>query len=216
MSPRARLELVPDDSVELVALDLEGSGAQDREDEAILEIAVVPIVDWEPQAATSYCTLVNPGRPIPRRPWVSPGLTDAVLANAPSITEVEPHLAAMINGRYVVGHNVNVDWRLLHRHCPTIEPAGLIDTLHLARAANVGGSRSLGALVEQLELSELVNELAIGSQPHRALWDTFAAAMVLKAISPRVLSRPTLSELVAFAGASPGQTESTTQPKLFD
>jgi hypothetical protein len=28
----------------LVALDLEGSGAQDHDDEAILEIAVVPII----------------------------------------------------------------------------------------------------------------------------------------------------------------------------
>jgi DNA polymerase III epsilon subunit-like protein len=216
MNPHDRLEPVPDDPVELVALDLEGSGAQDREDEAILEIAVVPIVDWEPHTATSYCTLVNPGRSIPRRPWISPGLTDAVLTHAPSITEVEPRLAAMINGRYVVGHNVNVDWRLLHRRCPTIEPAGLIDTLRLARAANVDGSRSLGALVERLELTALVNELAVGSQPHRAHWDTVAAAMVLKVLSARVLSKRTLPELVAVAGASPSPIESSAQPSLFE
>ena len=216
MSPRARLELVPDDSVELVALDLEGSGAQDREDEAILEIAVVTIVDWEPQTATSYCTLVNPGRPIPRRPWISPGLTDTVLANAPPIAAVEPHLATMINGRYIVGHNVNVDWRLLHRRCPTISPVGLIDTLRLARATDLHGSRSLTALVEQLDLTEYVAELANGSQPHRALWDTYATALVLRALAARMKGQPSLAELINLAGQSLAAGPFVEQPSLFD
>ena len=68
----------------LVALDLEGSGAQDHDDEAILEIAVVPITAGQPDISASYSTLINPGRPIPRRPWISPGLTTAVLAAAPA------------------------------------------------------------------------------------------------------------------------------------
>ena len=38
----------------LVALDLEGSGARDRDDEAILEIAIVPIRDGQPFLAGSY------------------------------------------------------------------------------------------------------------------------------------------------------------------
>ena len=58
----------------LVALDLEGSGAQDR-DEAILEIAIVPLTAGQPDIAGAYSTLINPGRKIPRRPWISPGLT---------------------------------------------------------------------------------------------------------------------------------------------
>jgi DNA polymerase III subunit epsilon len=32
----------------LVTLDLEGSGAQDRDNEAVLEIAVVPLTDGRP------------------------------------------------------------------------------------------------------------------------------------------------------------------------
>jgi DNA polymerase III epsilon subunit-like protein len=68
----------------LVALDLEGSGAQDRDDEAILEIAVVPFTNGQPDPAAAYSTLVNPRRKIPRRPWISPGLTNDVLATAPA------------------------------------------------------------------------------------------------------------------------------------
>ena len=67
-----------------MALDLEGSGAQDHDDEAILEIAIVPIIGGRPDTPAAYTTLINPGRTIPRRPWISPGLTTAVLATAPA------------------------------------------------------------------------------------------------------------------------------------
>ena len=103
----------------LVALDLEGSGAQDREHEAILEIAAVPIIAARPVREDTYSSLANPGRTIPSRPWISPGLTNDVLATAPTLADIEPGLAGRINGRYLVGHNIGVDWRLLHRGCPT-------------------------------------------------------------------------------------------------
>jgi DNA polymerase-3 subunit epsilon len=49
----------------LVALDLEGSGAQDRDNEAILEIAVVPLTAGLPDTAIAYTTLINPAGPSP-------------------------------------------------------------------------------------------------------------------------------------------------------
>ena len=82
----------------LVALDLEGSGAQDRDDEAILEIAVVPLAAGKPDTTAAYSTLIKPGRRIPGRPWISSGLTNAALAAAPGPAEVEPELAHRING----------------------------------------------------------------------------------------------------------------------
>ena len=122
----------------LLALDLEGSGAQDRDDEAILEIAMVPLVAGQPDTAAAYSTFINPGRPIPRTPWISPGLTDAALAAAPSPAEAEPELARRIDGHILVGQNAGVDWRLLHRRHPAITPTALIDTLRLARHLKLG------------------------------------------------------------------------------
>jgi DNA polymerase III subunit epsilon len=72
----------------LVALDLEGSGAQVRDDEAILEIAVVPLVAAQPDMTAAHSTLINPGRRIPGRSWISPGLTNTALAAAPGPAEV--------------------------------------------------------------------------------------------------------------------------------
>src|SRR3984957_1117102 len=169
----------------LVALDLEGSGAQDHDDEVILEIAVVPITDGQPDISAGYSTLINPGRNIPRRHWISPGLTTAVLAAAPNPAEVEPELARRVNGHAVVGHNVAVDWRLLHRRYPAIAPAALIDTLRLARRLNLDSKNSLSALTAHLCLTAQVESRAAGSQPHRALWDTVATALLLPALIAR-------------------------------
>jgi DNA polymerase-3 subunit epsilon/exodeoxyribonuclease X len=184
----------------LLALDLEGSGAQDRENEAILEIAAVPVTGGQPDAADSYSTLINPGRRIPRRPWISPGLTNDVLAGAPAPADIEPQLAGRIRGKILVGHNIGVDWRLLHRRYPAITAAGLIDTLRLARHLDLGPKKGLSALVTQLGLTAQIDQLADGSQPHRALWDTIAAALVLSVLVSRAWpDGATLADLLGVA-----------------
>jgi DNA polymerase III epsilon subunit-like protein len=185
----------------LVAMDLEGSGGQDHDNEAILEIAVVPITAGQPDTASAYTTLINPGRPILCRPWISPGLTRAVLAAAPPPADVEPELARRIDGQIIVGHNIGVDWRLLHRRHPAITPAALIDTLRLARRVRLGTRNSLSALTGQLDLTAQVESLAVGSQPHRALWDTFATALLLPALMAQAWpAGATLGELIDVAG----------------
>jgi DNA polymerase III subunit epsilon len=158
---------VPWQQARLVALDLEGTGAQDRDDEAILEIAVVPLVGGQPDMANVYCTLVNPGRPVSRRPWISPGLTSRTLADAPAIAVVEPELARRLDGTFIVGHNVNVDWRLLHRRCPSVRPRALVDTLRLARHAHPGEKgNNLAKLLDRYQLTATVTELV----PHQTMF----------------------------------------------
>ncbi len=203
-------------AAELTALDLEGSGAQDREAEAVLEIATVPLAAGQPVLTEAYTTLINPGRTIPRRPWISPGLRNADLAQAPSLGEVEPELAARINGRYLVGHNIGVDWRLLHRRCPSIQPAGLIDTLRLARPLKLGARNSLTTLLDHFGLTEQVAAAALHSQPHRALWDTTAAAMLLPILIRRTWKEPpSLAELSRVAALAVGsQNVGTPVPEV--
>jgi DNA polymerase III epsilon subunit-like protein len=212
---------IPWQQAHLAALDLEGTGAQDHDDEAILEIAVVPINGGQPDLASAYCTLVNPKRPVPRRPWISPGLTTALLASAPTITDIEPELAHRLDGAYVVGHNVRVDWRLLHRRCPSIRPAGLIDTLRLARLAHPGEKgNNLAKLLDRHQLTDIATQLAKDSQPHRALWDTTGAALLLHALATAQCPNGTISDLLAAASidmgsdASPGPAEAL-QGELF-
>jgi DNA polymerase-3 subunit epsilon len=172
-------------TVPIVTLDLEGSGAQDRDSEAILEIAVVPFTAGQPDISAAYSTLVDPGRTIPRRPWISPGLTTAALSIAPSPADIEPELVRRVNRHVIVGHDVGVDWRLLHRRHPAIAPLALIDTLRLARHLKLSAKNSLSDLTAQLQLSSQVERLAADSQPHRALWDIVATALPLPALIAR-------------------------------
>lgn len=187
----------------LVALDLEGSGAQDRESEAILEIALVPIIGGQPSLADAYATLINPERPITHGPWISPGLTNQVLADAPILADVAPELTTRLEGKVIVGHNVGVDWRLLHRLCPDIHPDALIDTLKLARHVQTEIQRNgLTVLLERHQLADTVTKLAPDSQPHRALWDTVGAAVLLTALISALPDADTLTfdELRRIAG----------------
>jgi DNA polymerase III epsilon subunit-like protein len=207
----------------LVALDLEGSGAQDHDNEAILEIAAIPITAGQPDTAAAYTTLINPGRAIPRRPWISPGLTNAALAIAPTPAQVEPELARRINGHIMVGHNVGVDWRLLHRRYPAITPTALIDTLRLARHVALSTKNSLTALTALLGLTPQIEHLAADSQPHRALWDTIASALLLPALISRAWpAGTTLAALLDIAAidltaARPAKiSASPAQTSLFD
>lgn len=203
----------------LVALDLEGSGAQDHDNEAILEIAIVPLTAGQPDIAAAYTTLINPGRSIPRHPWISPGLTDTILAAAPAPAEVEPELGHRINGTIIVGHNIGVDWRLLHRRHPAITPTALIDTLRLARHLKLGTKNSLTALTSQLGLTEQIERLATGSGPHRALWDTIAAALLLPALITRAWpAGTTITEILAIAAIelqAPARASQPAQETLF-
>lgn len=44
----------------------------------------------------------------------------------------------LLNRRILAGHNLGVDWRLLHRRHPAITPIALIDTLRLGSPAVQG------------------------------------------------------------------------------
>lgn len=189
-------------SADLVAIDLEGSGPQDPAGEVILEIALVPLRAGAPDVDGGYTTVINPERPIRRGPWISPGLTTSVLAAAPTLATVAPRIAELVTGSVLVGHNVAVDWRLLHTHIPDAKPAALLDTLRLAKARRPDLKRGhgLAAWIERLDLIEPMTAAAPGSQPHRALWDAVAAAELLVALINTSASQPDLVTLLDTAG----------------
>jgi DNA polymerase-3 subunit epsilon len=200
---------VPWHAARLVAVDLEGSGAQDRDQEQILEIAAIRLLGGRPEMATAFTTLIDPQRTIPARRWISPGLAGTALLG----------LLARLTGTYLVGHNVRVDWRLLRQQLPELTVAGLVDTQRLAKAASIPGKHTLTALLDHLQLTAKVTASAAGSRPHRALWDTTGAALLLTALIDRHFSTPpTLRQLLDAAevpttpATSPAPVTQTSEP----
>jgi DNA polymerase III epsilon subunit-like protein len=153
---------------ELVALDLEGNG-QSQPD--IIELALVPVGDAGAMGEAKDW-LVRPPRPISAHASLVHGITDKVVSGCPAWADIASDVERALQGKWVVAHHASVDYTILSRHLPQWEPAGLIDTLKLAKAVLRG--------VSSYSLAELLRHLGlvIPGRLHRARADAVAAVLL--------------------------------------
>lgn len=99
---KAVLELMP------VFLDTEttGTGQVDR----IIQIGIV-----NTQGSTLFESLVNPGMPIPPESSEVNGITDGMVASAPTWPEIWPRVEALLRNRVIGIYNADFDLRLLRQ-----------------------------------------------------------------------------------------------------
>lgn len=155
-------------------VDVETTGTSPARGHRVTEIAVVWI-DGE-RVTNVVHTLVYPERPIPRPIAALTGITDAMVAAAPRFTEIAETIAAALDGRIFVAHNVGFDWRFLAaefaragRPMPVVPR---LCTVQLARRVLRAEARcSLDALACYFGLEI--------SARHRAAGDAEATAQVL-------------------------------------
>ncbi|MFN8467266.1 MAG: 3'-5' exonuclease [Caldilineaceae bacterium] len=75
----------------------------------IVQLAVIDI-----EGNVLFNTLINPGVPIPKEATAIHGITDEMVADAPTFASIEPALQATLTGRRVSGYNVGFDHGRLH------------------------------------------------------------------------------------------------------
>jgi DNA polymerase-3 subunit epsilon len=170
-------------AVAFVVVDLESTGGA-PEGSGIIEIGAVRVECG--RLTETFATLVNPGHPIP--PFVSQltGITDAMVAAAPSLTGVLPRFLAFASGGVLVAHNAAFDVgqlraaaRMLADH--PLDPPTLC-TLRLARRLMPG--------LRHRSLDALAAVLGIGcAGRHRALPDARIAAEILCVFLERAAER---------------------------
>lgn len=136
----------------------------------ITEIAIV-IHDGK-QVLNFYETLVNPHRPIPLFIQSLTGITDEMVANAPSFHEVAGQVHELLQDKVFVAHNVNFDYSFVKHQ---LESAGYewnakkLCTIRLSRKIIPGmRSYSLGKLCQQIGINH--------QHHHRAGGDAMATA----------------------------------------
>ncbi len=167
-------------AVPFCVLDLETTGATAAHCE-ITEIGAVKYVGGE--LAGTFQTLVNPGSEIPPYITVLTGITQAMVIEAPSISEALPAFLEFIGDAVIVGHNVRFDLSFLNAAAERLGygrlPNRSVDTLALSR-------RLVRSEVRNLKLSSLAAHFRAPHPPtHRALDDAQATAHIFWALLER-------------------------------
>lgn len=149
-----------------VVFDLETTGLSSTTD-AIVEISAIKVIDGS--VSEEFSTLVNPGIHIPYSSSSIHGITDDMVADAPSTDEALNSFIEFIGDYDLVGHNIlRFDMKFIQRDVErffgTTLNNDIIDTLYLSRKYLPKlCSHSLGALAEHYDVSY--------EGAHRALTD---------------------------------------------
>jgi len=157
----------------LAIVDLETTGAHPGFDR-ITEIAVIEVDRGE--AAGTWSTLVDPEAPIPAAIQALTGITNEMVAGAPTFRALAEGLLERLQGRLLVAHNARFDYGFL-RH--EFERAGL--KFQARTLCTVKLSRRLYPAHARHNLDSLIarHGLACGAR-HRALGDAEAVWQFLR------------------------------------
>jgi len=177
-----------------VVFDVETTGSAAGKGGAITEFGALKLVGGE--VVDQFSTLVDPGRPIDPFVVRLTGITDRMVSNAPSISEVMPRFEEFVEGCVLVGHNVHFDCSFVTAaRGGAALPNEVLDTLKLARSLVPG--------LKRYRLSSLVSHFGVRQAPnHRALSDAAATTEVFRRLLKLLGSAgiETVGEALALRG----------------
>src|SRR5262245_25297309 len=166
-----------------VVLDVEGNGHQPPD---LVELAVVPIADGTIGEPTTW--LVRPDEPITAIARRIHGISNEMVAAAPTFQHLAAEIRARLDNAVLVAHNAAIDLAVLKRKLPGFAPPDVLDTLQLSRRLLPGQpSHRLGALVTALRLG---NDLPSGLRPHRAAYDALVTARLFVHLASSTAAAP--------------------------
>ena len=170
--------------VPYVAGDTETTGLSPERGDRICEIALVRFLKGE--AVDRLVTLINPEVPIPAEVTAVNGITDEMVANAPTFAQVLPDLLSFVRAKPLVFHNAPFDLGFLRSEAVRANQAWpalpVLDTLDMARQSG---------LFPNNRLTTICQTLGITTDHHRAEGDAWATGKVLLHLvgNPRVRIR---------------------------
>jgi DNA polymerase-3 subunit epsilon len=180
---------------EFLAVDTETNGLSGPACE-MTEVGAVLVGGGE--LHEGWSSLCRVGAPLRRGVQRLTGITQAMVADAPSLEDVLPQLAERMQGRVLVAHNAPFDHRVLRQAFDRIglswpDPP-ILCTAALARALlPLQNRRGLGILADALGIEV--------HTAHRALADAETCGRVLCALFPRLCAHAaTVADAVALLG----------------
>ena len=192
---------------EFVAFDIETTGLYAATDE-IIEIAAVLIRNGE--FCGSYHSYVNPGREIPAKITQLTGITDADVAEAPSIEPVLTEFLNFAGSRVLAAHNASFDMGFISAACEKYgkeKAFTSIDTVNLSRALLPGLTNyKLDTVAKALNMPKFDH--------HRAQDDTEAAGFILIQLIKKLKDEGVHSTL-GINTAIAGRQSSVTKKQMY-
>lgn len=167
-----------------VVVDVETTGIPRTS--KIVELSAIRFEGFEPVEKLS--TLVNPECSIPQEATAINGITDEMVADAPTIWEVMPAFRRFVGNTPVVGHNLAFDLEFLYAYGFDLDnpKQRFYDTLQLAKStlirANCDYSNDYD--VEDYKLGTLCDHYNIYlSNAHRACSDCLATGKLFEKLA---------------------------------
>ncbi|KAF4405590.1 3'-5' exonuclease [Streptomyces lycii] len=173
----------------LCAVDVEGNGARPPD---LVEVATLPIRDGRLDTGRQW--LIRPPRPITWQATRVHNLTTDDVSQCPPWQDVADEIRTALNDTWICAHHAHVDYRVLNAHLPDWQPAGVLDTLRLAKHTVPGlNGYSLDALIRHFGL----DLTAAPGERHRAAYDAYAAGQLLLTLAVHYDSWQTLAAAAA-------------------
>ena len=164
---------------EYVAFDLETTGLSSQKDE-IIEIGAVRMQGGK--ELDRFQTFVNPRRRLEQKIVELTGITDAMLADAPSIETVLPEFLEFVGDRVLVAHNADFDTGFIREACRKQGlPYGFtsVDTLIL--------SQNLLPHLNKFKLDVVSNALSLPDfNHHRAGDDAVTCGLIFHKLTDKL------------------------------
>ncbi|SEN43921.1 ATP-dependent DNA helicase DinG [Amphibacillus marinus] len=179
-----------------VIVDLETTGNSPHKGDRIIEIGIVVLQNGK--IIEQFAQLINPEQHISRFISHLTGITNEMVMDQPSFSEIASQLMAYFTDAYFVAHNVPFDLGFINAelknagYTPINQP--IIDTVEL--------SRILLSTAPSFKLSYLSEWLALKhDDPHRALSDAYVTAELLKYLLSKLATLPlnTIKRLLQLA-----------------
>ena len=195
--------MLPPDLPPFAFVDLETTGTHAGGDR-ITEIGIVRVerdAPGGPARVTEWSSLVDPGVPIPPAIQVLTGITDAMVAGAPSFERLASQVAALLQGCIFVAHNARFDYGFLKHAFARLAQsftARVLCTVRLSRRLfpDAPGGHGLDALIARHALPVTARHRALGDARalHAFLQAVYAAlpADTVHAAIKRLLRLPSL------------------------
>lgn len=173
---------------DMVILDIETTGGSHLYDR-ITEIALVRIQNGE--VVDTWQSLINPGKPIPITITHLTGITDEMVKDAPTFTEIAAELYQYLEGVPLAAHNVRFDYGFLKAEYQRIEA-----TLQLRTLCTVKLSRKMFPEYKGHGLDAIMRRHGLTTNArHRAMGDVILVIEYLEKARLALGSQKVIEEI---------------------